>query len=78
MATAPFITPPNFQLPILLIDEITLPPHSEKWIDVKVLSRMDNITEALFEPAQNLYSKQILLANELIRPRAKTYLQTVY
>ncbi len=67
VATAPFLKPPNFHLPILLIDEITLPPHSEKCIDVKVLSRMNNMTEALFEPAENLYSKQILLANALIR-----------
>ena len=67
VATAPFIKPPDFHLPVLLIDEITLPPHSEKCIDVKVLSHMNNITEVLFEPAPNLYTKQILLTNALIR-----------
>ena len=35
VATAPFITPPDFQSPVLLIDEITLPPYSEKCINVK-------------------------------------------
>ncbi|CAF1384228.1 unnamed protein product [Didymodactylos carnosus] len=53
VATAPFIKRPDFHLPVLLIDEITLPPYSEKWVDVKVLSHMNNITEALFEPAPN-------------------------
>jgi transposase InsO family protein len=67
ISTTPFITPPDVQLPILLIDEITLPPYSEKYVDVTVPSRMNNITEALFEPASNLYSKQILLTNALIR-----------
>ncbi|CAF4373791.1 unnamed protein product, partial [Rotaria sordida] len=67
IATTPFIKPPDVQLPILLMDEITLPPYSERCIDVKVKSRMNGITEALFEPASNLYSKQILLTNALIR-----------
>ncbi|CAF4686011.1 unnamed protein product, partial [Rotaria sp. Silwood1] len=67
IATTSFIKPPDVQLPILLINEITLPPYSERCIDVKVPSRMNSITEALFEPASNLCSKQILLTNALIR-----------
>ena len=67
IATTPFIRPPDVQLPILLTDEITLPPYSERCINVKVSSRMNSITEALFEPASNLYSKQILLTNAVIR-----------
>ena len=67
IATTPFIRPPDVQLPILLTDEITLPPYSERCIDVKVSSRMNSITEALFEPASNLYSKRILLTNAVIR-----------
>ncbi|CAF4459539.1 unnamed protein product, partial [Rotaria magnacalcarata] len=34
IATTPFIKPPDIHLPILLIDEITLPPYSEKLINV--------------------------------------------
>ncbi len=67
IATTPFIKPPDVQLPILLIDEITLQPYSEKCIEVRVPSRINNMTEALFEPASNLYSKQIVLTNALIR-----------
>ena len=67
IATTPFVKPPDVQLPILLIDEITLPPYSERCINVKVPSRINYMTEAVFEPASNLYPKQILLINALIR-----------
>ena len=67
LATAPFIEPPDLQLPVLLIDEITLPPYSEKLINVKTSSSVKNFTDALFEPAPNLYSKQILLTNAILK-----------
>ncbi|CAF3989661.1 unnamed protein product, partial [Rotaria sordida] len=67
VATAPFITPPDFQSPVLLVNEITLPPYSEKCIDVKIPSSMNNIAEALFEPTPNFHSKQMLLTNALLK-----------
>ncbi|CAF1243838.1 unnamed protein product [Rotaria sordida] len=51
LATAQFVKPSHLQSSVLLADEITLPPRSEKCIDIKVLSSMTNISEALFEPA---------------------------
>lgn len=67
IATTPFIEPPDIQLPVLLTDEITLSPYSEKIINVKILSPMKNITDALFEPVPNLHSKQIFLTNAILR-----------
>ncbi|CAF4004061.1 unnamed protein product [Rotaria sp. Silwood1] len=67
LATAKFVKPPHFQLPVLLTDEITLSPNSEKCVNIKVLSPTVNISEALFEPAAYLYPKQILLTNALIK-----------
>ncbi|CAF5024393.1 unnamed protein product, partial [Rotaria sp. Silwood1] len=67
LTAAQFVKPSHLQLPVLLADEITLPPHSEKCIDIKVLSSMTNISEALFEPAAYLYLKQIFLTNALIK-----------
>ncbi len=51
IATTRFTQPTDSQSPILLIDEITLPPYSEKCIDVKLLSSRNNTNEVLFEPA---------------------------
>ena len=67
LARAPFIEPPDLQLPILLTDEITLPPYSEKLINVKTSSPVKKLPDALFESAPNLYSKQILLTNAIIK-----------
>ncbi|CAF2136424.1 unnamed protein product [Rotaria magnacalcarata] len=67
VATTPFIEAPDLHLPILLTDEITLPPYSEKLINVKTTSSMNGTTDVLFEPAQNLYSKQILLTNAILK-----------
>ncbi|CAF3826812.1 unnamed protein product, partial [Rotaria sp. Silwood1] len=67
LTAAQFVKPSHLQLPVLLADEITLPPHSEKCIDIKVLSSMTSISEALFEPAAYLYPKQIFLTNALIK-----------
>lgn len=67
VATTPFIKPPNADLPVLLIDEITLPAYSEQYIDVKVTPNVNNDIEGLFEPTARLYSKQILLTNALVR-----------
>ncbi|CAF1402909.1 unnamed protein product [Rotaria sordida] len=67
LATAIFVKPAHLQLPVLLTDKITLRPHSEKYVNIKVLSPTMNISEALFEPAAYLNSKQILLTNALIK-----------
>ena len=67
LARAPFIEPPDLQLPVLLTDEITLPPYSEKLINVKTSSPVKKLPDAVFEPAPNLYSKQILLTNAIIK-----------
>ena len=67
LAGAPFTQPPDLQLPVLLTDEITLPPYSEKLINMKTSSSIKNLRDALFEPAPNLYSKQILLTNAIIK-----------
>ncbi|CAF4587035.1 unnamed protein product, partial [Rotaria sp. Silwood2] len=72
VATALFIKPTDLQLPVLLTDELTLPPYSEKLINVKTLSSMNNTTDALFEPAQNLYSKRILLTNAILKVENNT------
>ena len=70
LATASFIRSPSCQLPVLLTNEITLPPYSEKCIDISILSRTNIITDAVFEPSSNLYPKQILLTNALITIRS--------
>ncbi|CAF3785781.1 unnamed protein product [Rotaria magnacalcarata] len=67
IGATPFTKPPDLHLPILLIDEITLPPYSEKLINVKTTSPIKNIIDVLFEPAHNLYSKQILLTNAIFK-----------
>ncbi|CAF4798664.1 unnamed protein product, partial [Rotaria sp. Silwood2] len=72
VATALFIKPTDLQLPVLLTDELTLPPYSEKLINVKTLSSMNNTTDALFEPAQNLYSKRILPTDAILKVENNT------
>ncbi|CAF4859513.1 unnamed protein product, partial [Rotaria socialis] len=72
IATTPFIKPPDIHLPILLIDEITLSPYSEKLINVKTASPIKDTIDVLFEPAHNLYSKQILLANAILKMENNT------
>lgn len=67
LATTNFARPPDLRLPALLTNEITLPPYSEKCIDVTVTSEAKIATDALFEPTPSLQSKQVLLANALIR-----------
>lgn len=67
IASTPFIEPPDRKLPVLLIDEITLPPYSEKCIDVKIPSPVENDIDVIFEPTLNLHSKQILLATALLK-----------
>ena len=69
LATAAFIRPSHRQLPVLLTNEITLPPYSEKCIDISIPSDANITTDALFEPNSNLYPKQILLTNALIAIR---------
>ncbi|CAF2220347.1 unnamed protein product, partial [Rotaria magnacalcarata] len=72
IATTPFIKPPDIHLSILLIDEITLPPYSEKLNNVKTASPIKGTIDVLFEPAHNLYSKQILLANAILKMENNT------
>lgn len=67
LTTTPFIKPLHRQLPVLLIDEITLPPYSEKCINVKISSPTNHTSDVLFEPATYLHTKQILLTNALIK-----------
>ena len=69
LATAAFIRPSHRQLPVLLTNEITLPPYSEKCIDITIPFNANIINDALFEPNSNLYPKQILLTNALIAIR---------
>ena len=69
LATTPFVEPSELQVPILLTNEITLPPYSEKCIDINSRTYVDDDTEAIFEPAPNLYSKKILLTNAVLRVR---------
>ena len=67
LAAAPFIEPSDLQLPVLLMDEITLPSYSEKLINVETSPSIKNLTDALFEPAPNLHSKQRLLTNAILK-----------
>ncbi|CAF4413388.1 unnamed protein product [Rotaria sp. Silwood2] len=67
ITSTPFVEPPDLKLHILLIDEITLPPYSEKCIDAKISSPIKNNADVMFEPTPNLHSKQILLANALLK-----------
>jgi hypothetical protein len=67
LATTPFIQPPNMEVPVLLADQIILPPYSEKFIDVKISPFIDDTTDVLFEADTNLQSKRILLTNALIK-----------
>ncbi|CAM2729004.1 unnamed protein product [Rotaria socialis] len=67
IVSTPFVKPKQLRLPVLLTDEITLPPKSEKCINVKILSSMSKTSEALFEPTTHLQSKAIFLINALIK-----------
>ncbi|CAF3126930.1 unnamed protein product [Rotaria sp. Silwood2] len=67
IATAPFLNITSLQQPVLLINEIVLPPYSEQIIDVQVSLHTKNVPEVLFEPASSLYSKHILLTNALVK-----------
>jgi hypothetical protein len=67
IVSTPFVEPPDRKLAVLLINQITLPPYSEKCIDVKISSPITNDTDVMFEPAITLHSKQILLANALLK-----------
>ena len=66
LATANFIEPPEYRLPVLLTEEITLPPYSERCVNVKIEENGNKITEGLFEPIENLQSKQILLTHAIL------------
>ncbi|CAF4477499.1 unnamed protein product, partial [Rotaria magnacalcarata] len=67
IVSTPFIKPKQLRLPVLLTEEITLPPKSEKCINIKILSSMNKTSEALFEPTTHLHSKEIFLINALIK-----------
>ena len=67
IATAQFIEPPEFQLPVLLAEETTLPPYSERCITVKIGDNRNKITEGLFEPNDHLQSKQIFLTHAIVK-----------
>lgn len=66
LATANFIEPPEYRLPVLLTEEITVPPYSERCVNVKIEENGNKITEGLFEPIENLQSKQILLTHAIL------------
>ncbi|CAF4874469.1 unnamed protein product [Rotaria socialis] len=67
IVSTPFVKPKQLRLPVLLTEEITLPPKSEKCINIKILSSMNKTSEALFEPTRHLHSKAIFLINALIK-----------
>ena len=67
LATAGFIESPEFRLPVLLAEETTLPPYSERSINVKIGGSRNKITEGLFEPTDNLQSKQIFLTHAILK-----------
>lgn len=69
VATASFTRPTNKHFKVLLTEEITLPPFSEKCIDVTIPSNTTGPNDALFEPRSNLYTKQLLIVNALITVR---------
>ena len=67
IATAEFIEPPEFRLPVLLVEETTLPPYSERCIKVKIGHSGNKITEGVFEPADNFQSKKVFLTHAMIK-----------
>ncbi|CAM2708521.1 unnamed protein product [Rotaria socialis] len=67
IVSTPFVKPKQLRLPVLLTEEITLPPKSEKCINIKILSSMNQTPEALFEPTRHLHSKAIFLINALVK-----------
>ncbi|CAF1631598.1 unnamed protein product, partial [Didymodactylos carnosus] len=60
-----FTQPPHLQFPVLLIDQITLSPHSETWVDVTVPSLFGQKTGMLFEPKIELRNKALFAASAL-------------
>lgn len=66
-ATAPFLNTTPIQSPVLLINEVIIPPYSEQFVDVKISSTMKNAPEVLFEPDPKFHPRQILLTNALIK-----------
>ncbi|CAF1486799.1 unnamed protein product [Adineta ricciae] len=64
--TATFVKPPDIQSPVLLANDITLPPYSETQIIIKIHANPNEATETLIEPTPTLYSRQIFLTYALI------------
>lgn len=69
LAQATFIRPSNEYLPVLLINQITLPPYSQQCIDVMISTRPNTDIDALFEPISTFHSKRLLLPHAVLRSR---------
>ncbi|CAF1427869.1 unnamed protein product [Adineta ricciae] len=65
-ATAFFLKPHDLQTPVLLTEDITLPPYSEVYIDINIPSPRNVADEIIFEPNPHFYSKQIFPINALL------------
>ncbi|CAF1473560.1 unnamed protein product [Adineta steineri] len=76
-ATTTFIEQPDTQLPIFTINDITLPPYSETYVNVKTRSNSNQTTEALFEPIPTFYTKQILITHALLAVENDTSTLTI-
>ncbi|CAF0983293.1 unnamed protein product [Didymodactylos carnosus] len=61
-----FVEPPDLHYPVFLINQVTIPSYSERYIDVQVPSLFGNINNVMFEPIGNLYSKSILTAKAVL------------
>ena len=61
--SAPFIEPPTLNYPVTLINYITLPPFSERTIEVEIAR--GNMNNVLFEPNLKLKQKALFIASTL-------------
>jgi predicted aspartyl protease len=66
-ASAPFIKPPLLNVPVTLINRITIPSFTEKTVEVEV--QPGNMNEVLFEPNPRLRHKALFIASALISMR---------
>ncbi|CAF1076984.1 unnamed protein product [Didymodactylos carnosus] len=66
----PYIDPPNYHFPVLLVDTITIPSSSQKVVDVKL--QLHAGKNLLFEPVRNFECKLILIPNTLVNVRANS------
>ena len=64
LISIPYMEPNCFNYPALLVNQITLPPHSQTLVDIT--SPITNTNDLIFEPYERHISKLILIPHALL------------